>query len=129
VAAVAVLACSALAGLAFASSVPVLGSAHGFTGSKGLGTVKPKTVFLGGDPTGLFKNVTWIGWGSSTATGKGTGSYVPPGKPTAQAVKAPATLVVADLGTCHAKKAYKQMSVSFTYKGKQRAGKSVHICR
>jgi hypothetical protein len=124
----AVVVCSMPAGLAAASSVPVLGAKSAFPAGKGFGSVKPKTVFLGGDPTGLFKNVTWSHWGSSKATGKGTGNYPPPGKPVADAVKVPATLVVTQLGTCHGKTAYKHMAIFFTYKGKKKTGSSLNIC-
>jgi hypothetical protein len=130
-----VLAAAALAavavapsGLAAPTSVPVLGSAAGFTGGKGFGTVKPKTVDLGGDPTGQFTKLKWTGWGSNKATGNGTGNYPPPGQPVSHAVKVPATLVVSQLGRCHGKTAYRHMAIFFTYKGHKKAGRSFNIC-
>jgi hypothetical protein len=70
-------------------AVPVLGNAHAFPAGKGFGTVKPKTVYFGGDPTGKFTNLTWTGWGSARSKGKGKGYYPPPGKPVADAVRVP----------------------------------------
>jgi hypothetical protein len=117
-----------VAGLAVASSTPVLGSAKAFPSGKGFGKVKPKTVFLGGDPTGMFTKLTWTGWGSATSTGVGSGYYVPPGKPTADAVKVPATLVASTLGKCNGHTAYKKLAVYFTYKGHKKSGSKLNIC-
>jgi hypothetical protein len=119
------LACAALA---VASSTPVLGSAKAFPSGQGFGKVKPKTVFLGGDPTGMFKKLTWKDWGSSSATGTGSGFYTPPGKPTADSVKAPVTLVASSLGECHGHEAYRKLAITFTYKGHKKAGSKLGIC-
>jgi hypothetical protein len=125
--AIAIVALSTAA-LAMASATPVLGSAKAFTGGKGFGKVKPKTVFLGGDPTGLFTKVTWKNWGSATATGSGSGFYPPPGKPTADSVKVPAKLVAYSLGTCHGHEAYRKIKFYIKYKGKTVAGAKYNIC-
>jgi hypothetical protein len=116
------------AGSAASSPAPVLGSAKAFPSGKGFGKVKPTTVFLGGDPTGLFKSVTWAGWGASKSTGSGQGYYPPPGKPTADAVKVPVTLVASSLGQCHGHRAYRKLAVSFEYKGHSHAGSKLNIC-
>ena len=115
-------------GLAATSSVPVLGSAKAFPAGKGFGAVKPKTVFLGGDPTGLFKDVKWTRWGKSTSTGHGKGYYPPPGKPTADAVQVPATLVASSLGTCKGHLAYRHLAVFFEYQGHKKTGSTFKIC-
>ncbi len=44
----------------------------------GFGTVKPKEIFNGGDPSGLVQNITWTHWGSSTATATGKTSIFKP---------------------------------------------------
>ncbi|HWD73942.1 MAG TPA: hypothetical protein VG371_02305 [Solirubrobacteraceae bacterium] len=44
----------------------------------GFGTVKPKTIFNGGDPSGLVQDITWSRWGSSTATATGKTSIFKP---------------------------------------------------
>jgi hypothetical protein len=111
-----------------ASSTPVLGSAKTFQGGKGFGKVQPKTVFLGGDPTGLFQHLSWKHWGSSTATGTGTGFYPPPGKPTADSVKVPVTLVASSLGSCSGHTGYRKLATYFTYKGHKKAGSKFSIC-
>jgi len=116
-------------GLAAPSAVPVLGSAHAFQAGKGFGAVKPRTVFLGGDPTGLFKSLTWTGWGKSKSTGHGKGYYPPPGKPTADAVQVPVVLVASSLGSCKGHLAYRRMAVSFEYKGHMEPGSTLGICR
>jgi hypothetical protein len=116
------------AALAIASATPVLGSATKFQNGEGFGKVKPKTVFLGGDPTGMFKKVTWKHWGSATATGTGTGFYPPPGKPVAESVKVPAKLVASSLGTCHGHEAYRKIRFYFTYKGHTKPGAKYNIC-
>jgi len=108
---------------------PVLGSAKAYRpAGKGFGTVKPKTVFLGGDPTGLFTKLRWAGWGASKSTGTGSGYYPPPGKPTADAVKVPVTLVASSLGQCNGRLAYRKLAVSFKYKGHEHAGSKLDIC-
>jgi hypothetical protein len=116
------------AGLASAGASPVLGNKKAFPSGKGFGSVKPKTVFLGGDPTGLFTKLTWNGWGKSKATGTGKGNYPPPGKPVADAVKVPVTLVASSLGSCHGRQAYRKLAVYFEYKGHKKSGIKTSIC-
>jgi len=110
-----------------ASSTPTLGS-HLGGATKGFGQIKPKTVFLGGDPTGLVTKLTWKSWSASVAVGTGTGSYPPPGKPVAEAVKVPVTLKASSLGTCKGHKAYERLSFTFHYKGKAIKGSLWGIC-
>jgi hypothetical protein len=107
---------------------PVLGSAHAFSGGKGFGTVKPKTVYFGGDPTGNFTNLTWTRWGTAKSTGNGKGYYPPPGKPVADAVRVPVTLVASKLGTCHGHLAYRRLAVTFIYKHHKEKGVTRNIC-
>ena len=41
----------------------------GLKGTKGFGQVKPRTIFYGGDPTGLVCYIHWRNWGAPTALG------------------------------------------------------------
>jgi hypothetical protein len=109
-------------------AVPVLGSRHAFPAGVGFGTVKPKTVYFGGDPTGEFTNVGWTGWGNVQSTGKGKGSYPPPGKPVADAVRVPVTLVASSLGSCNGHLAYRRLAVTFVYKHHNEKGVTRNIC-
>jgi hypothetical protein len=79
---------------------PVLGSAV-FAGRPGVGwgTYKPVEIFNGGDPSGMVREISWTGWGDTTAIGQGKtyifrsgGGYYP------QAVRA--ELRASDLGHC-----------------------------
>ena len=71
---------------AFAPGVGATAPAKVVLGSKafapmgvGFGTVKPKEIFNGGDPSGLVQNITWRHWGAATATGSGKTSIFKPG--------------------------------------------------
>ncbi len=112
---------------ALAATTPTLGS-HLGGGAKGFGLVKPKTVYLGGDPTGDVTKLTWKSWGSAVALGTGRGFYPPPGKPVADAVKVPVTLKASSLGTYKRHKAYRRLSFTFHYKGKAIKGSAWGIC-
>jgi hypothetical protein len=109
------------------TATPTLGSNLGVP-TQGFGKVKPPTVSLGGDPTGLAIKLSWKSWGAATAVGSGMGYYPPPGKPTADSVKVPVTLDASELGTCKGKPAYKRLAFSFHYKGKSIKGSVLGIC-
>ncbi len=109
------------------AATPVLGSTHLARGGQGFGAVKPPTVFLGGDPTGLLQNVTWHAWGTSKATGDGTGYYPPPGKPVAAAVRVPVVLRASSLGPCKGRLAYRHLTITFEYKGHAKSGVALGI--
>jgi len=108
--------------------VPVLGSKQAFPAGTGFGTVKPKTVYFGGDPTGMFTSLTWTGWGNTKSTAKGNGYYPPPGKPVAGAVRVPVILVASSLGDCNGHRAYRQLAVTFVYKHHNEPGVTRNIC-
>jgi hypothetical protein len=110
-----------------ASAAPTLGSHIGVP-TKGFGQVKPKTVSLGGDPTGTVTKLSWKSWGKPVAVGTGSGFYVPQGQPTADAVMATVKLKASSLGTCKGHNAYKRISFTFEYKGKSHPGSSFGIC-
>lgn len=56
----------------------VLGAKAFAPQGNGFGTVKPRKIFNGGDPSGLVSNITWSHWGSATATAAGKTSIFKP---------------------------------------------------
>jgi hypothetical protein len=96
----------AASGSAAQSPAPVLG--HPWArGQDGYGRARPRTVFNGGDPTGLVQDIRWTGWGRSRAVGAGIATYVWPG--TAVSRNAPtrgAIIVAFHLGTCRGRPSY-----------------------
>jgi hypothetical protein len=87
-------------------ALPTLGRVWGPGGQKGYGTVRPSTVYNGGDPTGLVEHITWSSWGGPRATGTGGSYYDPPNKPVYQSTLQHVTIVAFDLGTCGGHPAY-----------------------
>ncbi len=86
---------------------PVLGSAtHNIYAhaGHGFGQVRPATVFLGGDPTGMLDQITWSAWGGAEATGTGTSYWVGPGQMPRRRQQPPASWpsgpAPAPVGTC-----------------------------
>ena len=65
------------AGAAGGSRV-VLGSRAFAPMGKGFGTVAPREIFNGGDPSGLVEKIQWTHWGERTATGWGETSIFKP---------------------------------------------------
>jgi hypothetical protein len=92
-------------------TTPVLGSKHAFPNGKGFGTVKPHTVFLGGDPTGRVTSITWHGWGATRSTGLGTGWC--PGVSVAAGHPCKASLHAYSLGSCSGRRAYRKLAFYF----------------
>jgi hypothetical protein len=93
------------------ASTPVLGSASAFQNGQGFGTVKPRTVFLGGDPTGRVESITWRGWGGARSSGFGTGWC--PGASVAAGHPCKAALHAYALGSCHGHRAYRKVAFYF----------------
>jgi hypothetical protein len=56
---------------AAAADGPVLGKPGLFPGGAGWGTAKPRSIFNGGSPGGLARDIRWRNWGAATATGAG----------------------------------------------------------
>ena len=108
------------------NSVPVLGS--GGVPRVGFGSSEPAEVYFGGDPTGMFKHLSWSNWGYAEATARGSGYYDPPHAPTAASVPTPVILTASSLGVCHGKLAYRELAVTFIYKGHDEAGSRQAIC-
>ena len=90
---------------------PVLGWKRAFPSGKGFGVVKPRTVYLGGDPTGNVASITWHNWGSGRAVGFGQGWC--PGRSVASGHPCRVPLHVYGLGTCHGLRSYRNLSFYF----------------
>lgn len=105
---------------------PVLGFKGAFRGGKGFGAVKPKVVYLGGDPTGRVQSVRWRAWGSSRATGVGQGWCA--GESVAAGHVCEASLHVSRLGTCHGRRAYRTLAFYFKQHGRWALGSTWNIC-
>ncbi len=73
---------------------------------EGYGHVQPRSVFNGGDPTGLINNIEWLTWGGARAVGVGSGFYVSGSQITAEGHRAAAVIVAFKLGRCHGRRAY-----------------------
>ena len=74
---------------------------------EGIGQVKPSTIFLGGDPTGLVCRIHWLSWGGEFAVGTGIGWYINSTESVAEGHAAPAVVVLYRLGTWKGRSAYK----------------------
>ena len=86
---------------------PVLGTKWNSSPDlKGYGTVLPKEVFNGGDPTGLVQNITWQSWGGTTAIGHGTAEYVTANENPVTGKQANATIETFNLDVCNGKSSY-----------------------
>lgn len=107
--------------------VIVLGSSSG--GSQGFGWSRPSRVFLGGDPTGDVRDITWDGWGLDVAEGTGTSSYVPDGKSVSEATQEKARIRAWDPGQCNGKLAYRKVAWWFPGQGETGPVESIDACR
>jgi hypothetical protein len=88
------------------TSEPILTGPNPFN-AKGFGQVKPRTIFLGGDPTGLVCRIHWLSWGGEFAVGNGIGWYINSHESVAEGHAAPAVVVLYRLGTWEGRSAYK----------------------
>ncbi len=75
----------ALLALVFAGTAVAAGGSRVVLGSKafapmgkGFGTVAPREIFNGGDPSGLVEKIKWSHWGQRSATGWGATSIFKP---------------------------------------------------
>jgi hypothetical protein len=109
-----------------AASVPLLGRKWG-PDQEGYGEPHPKTIFNGGDPTGLVTNVRWQSWGGPKAIGDGTALYAP--ESVVNGHKAPARVVAFDLGMCNGIPAYRAIEWYFPqYSESFKPGTYIDIC-
>lgn len=108
------------------TSTPVLGWKGAFQNGQGFGKIKPRTVYLGGDPTGKVSSITWRNWGHRSALGLGTGWC--PGVSVAAGYFCPAALHVSTLGTCHGHRAYLKLVFDFMMGGRWVRGSKWNSC-
>jgi hypothetical protein len=94
-------------------STPVLGWKHAFSNGVGFGSVRPRHVYLGGDVTGNVTAISWHNWGRMRSFGFGTGWC--PGSSVATGYYCPVSLHTDKLGTCHGRRAYKEMAFYFRF--------------
>jgi hypothetical protein len=97
---------------------------------EGYGHVKPRTVFNGGDPTGLVRDIRWSSWGGARAVGIGTAEWVGPHQGVAQGRFEPGVrIVLFQLGTCHGRRAYDAIEWYFPRHGQYfSAGTYINAC-
>ena len=80
---------------------------------EGYGEVRPRTIFNGGDPTGLVTDVVWESWGGATARGSGNSIDANVSLTVADAPRARAQVVAFDLGECNGELAYRAITWYF----------------
>ncbi|MFC4611320.1 hypothetical protein ACFO9E_26515 [Streptomyces maoxianensis] len=88
---------------------PVLGTLWG-PNQKGYGLSKPTMFYNGGSPSGIVRNVKWISWGKTQATGTGESLYVTGDRSVAESPWEPASVVAFDLGDCQGVRTYRKIS-------------------
>ncbi len=95
----------------YRSAAVVLGGrAFGAPTGEGWGTAHPRTIFNGGDPSGLITDVYWSSWGSTTARGTGRNPiFKPHGGYYRHAVRI--ELEAKRLGQCEGRRAYLKLFV------------------
>jgi hypothetical protein len=103
---------------------PILTGAYTVPSSKGFGQVKPTTIYLGGDPTGLVCRIRWASWGGQFAVGTGTGYYIGPHQVVAAGHQAPAVVVLYHLGSWRGRPAYTKFQWYFPQNGSTYGGVS-----
>jgi hypothetical protein len=114
---------------AAASQGVVLGSRNaGGPNARGFGESRPRTVFLGGDPTGYVGGVSWRDWGATKSSGFGRGNFPPPGKSVSESVSVPVSLHASSLGRCRGRRAYRRLSFFFKFHGRWIPGATLSIC-
>ncbi len=80
----------------------------------GFGRVRPKTISLGGDPTGLVQHIHWTSWGGTRAVGYGDAEYDWPGTAVANnGFTSGARVVAFNLGGCHGHRSYNALEWYF----------------
>jgi len=109
-----------------ALGLPAASGAGSRPSEKGFGTVRPATIYLGGDPTGLITGISWQHWGAPTATGDGTGWYAP--GIVAQGHYAHARVIAWHLGVCGGKPAYEDLEWYFPQYNQFAFKSGLNIC-
>jgi hypothetical protein len=111
-----------------ATSGPYLGYRHAYINGAGFGTVHPRRVFFGGDPTSNISKIVWSKWGTRTATGLGTG-WCPGKRGVADGHPCSVRLRVWNLGACHGHEAYRTIELRYeTRRGRWSGGDPGNVC-
>jgi hypothetical protein len=93
-----------------AGTVVLGGEIYGGDYGEGWGTVRPHTIYNGGVPSGLIRNVHWSSWGGEVARGRGRHAiYKPHGGYYRHAVVA--RLKAVRIGSCERRNAYLKLLV------------------
>ncbi|GAA4811651.1 hypothetical protein GCM10023200_56810 [Actinomycetospora chlora] len=116
------------AGTPATGAEPVLGDPGWAPGVIGFGVARPSEINANGDGTSHADGVTWTSWGGPRAQGRATAFWVPPGGFQYQGVARPAVVVAWDLGDCHGRLAYRQVSWYFPTEGETAPTDGYHIC-
>ncbi len=95
---------------------PLLGTVWSEGGQEGYGTVRPKTIYNGGDPTGWVTDVHWQSWGGPVAIGTGMASDAR-STTVADAPHRKATVQAFNLGVCKGKLMYQAIEWYFPSQG------------
>jgi hypothetical protein len=103
---------------ALAAQVPILAGPWGM-GQKGYGHARPRTIFNGGDPSGLVEHIEWKSWGGARAIGTGLAEYVGPHQSVADGTEQSAKVVLFQLGRCHGRRAYDAIEWYFPQHGQR----------
>lgn len=126
---IAAVALGIAAATAAASAMPILAGPWSI-GQKGYGHAKPRTIFNGGDPTGLVKMIHWTSWGGHRAIGTGTAEWVGPHQSVAQGqFEKGAKVVLFQLGSSHGRSAYNAIEWYFPSHGQKfSSGTYINAC-
>jgi hypothetical protein len=81
--------------------------------TRGFGQVRPRIIYLGGDPTGVVCRIHWLTWGGRFAVGLGTAKDVIGRQDVAAGHWTAAVVVLSHLGAWHRRPAYKRFDWSF----------------
>lgn len=99
---------------ATAASLPILGTspeAGMIPDARGFGHVRPRLIFLGGDPSGVVCRIHWLTWGQRFAIGTGVALDAIHGVSNGR--WAPVVVTLSRLGTQHGRPAYRRLDWAF----------------
>ncbi len=111
---------------------PVLGP-NPAANPEGFRSIRPSTIFLGGDSTGLVTHITWNSWGSAEAIGHGQSWYVSPNASCNTAAcgagpEAEVNVVAYNLMVCDGRRTYESVGWFFPEYGQTLQREAVTRC-
>ncbi len=92
----------------------------GLRGTKGFGQTRPRTIYYGGDETGLVCRIHWYRWGGRVARGRGVSWYVSRNESTGHGHAAKVNVVASNLGKWKGRPAYTKLKWYFPKHGRER---------